>query len=105
MVHTPPETPASKAVAIEYDEGANAPPIITASGRGRVAEEILSIAFANGIKVREDADLVEILELLDIDSPIPLDAFAVVAEILSYVYQANASAAQRKAANKHKEDG
>ncbi|MFX8685003.1 EscU/YscU/HrcU family type III secretion system export apparatus switch protein, partial [Acinetobacter baumannii] len=57
-------------------------------GRGAVAEQILAIAFANGVKVREDADLVEILSLIDVDSPIPLEAFAAVAEILRYVYQA-----------------
>ncbi len=95
--------PQNKAVAVEYDEAGKRAPIVTASGRGFVAEQILAIAFAQGIKVREDADLVEILEKLEIDSPIPVEAFAVVAEILSYVYQANANAAQRKAQNRHKE--
>jgi flagellar biosynthesis protein len=42
--------------------------------------------------VREDADLVEVLEKLDIDAIIPLDAYAAVAEILSYVYKTNAKA-------------
>jgi flagellar biosynthesis protein len=86
-----------KAVAVEYDasEGKRVP-VVTASGRGYVAEQILAIAFAQGIKVREDADLVEILSQLDIDSPIPPEVFAVVAEILAYVYQANAGSAQRK---------
>ena len=55
-----------------------------------MAEQILELAFAHDIKVREDAELVEILSLLDVDSPIPLEAFAAVAEILSYVYRANA---------------
>lgn len=87
--------PNTKAVALEYDKERNHAPIITASGRGRVAEEILAIAFAQGIKVREDADLAEVLSQIEIDSPIPVEAFAVVAEILSYVYQANASRKQR----------
>jgi flagellar biosynthesis protein len=39
--------------------------------------------------VREDADLVELLSHVDIDSKIPLEAFAAVAEILAYVYRAN----------------
>jgi len=54
-----------------------------------VAEQILAIAFAHDIKVREDADLVQILEAVDLDSEIPLEALAAVAEILSYVYRAN----------------
>ena len=49
----------NKAVALEYDGEQDSAPKVTAAGRGRVAEEILAIAFAQGIKVREDADLVE----------------------------------------------
>lgn len=78
----------SKAVALTYDQAAAEAPRVSAVGRGAVAEQILAIAFANGVKVREDADLVEILSLIDVDSPIPLEAFAAVAEILRYVYQA-----------------
>ena len=78
-----------KAVAISYEKSSNAAPIVTASGKGAIAEQIIQIAFANGIKVREDSDLVEILEKVDIDTPIPLEAFAAVAEILAYVYKAN----------------
>ena len=40
--------------------------------------------------MREDADLVEILSAIDIESEIPIEAVAAVAEILSYVYRANA---------------
>lgn len=85
----------TKAVALEYDRATDDAPRITASGKGAVAEQILAVAFANNIKVREDAELVEILSLVDVDSPIPLEAFAAVAEILTYVYQANASYKQR----------
>lgn len=80
----------SKAVAIEYERGVDEAPRVTASGKGAVAEQILAIAFARGIKVREDAELVEILSLIEVDSPIPLEAFAAVAQILAFVYQANA---------------
>ena len=85
----------TKAVALEYEKGGEHAPIVSASGSGAVAEQILAIAFERGIKVRQDAELVEILSLVDVDSPIPLEAFAAVAEILAYVYQANASAKQR----------
>ena len=80
----------SKAVAIEYERGTDEAPRVTASGSGSVAEQILAIAFDRGIKVRQDAELVEILSLVEVDSPIPLEAFSAVAEILAYVYQANA---------------
>lgn len=86
----PPAT-ITKAVAIEYERGVDEAPRVTASGQGNIAEQILAIAFDRGIKVRQDAELVEILSLVDVDSPIPLEAFTAVAEILAFVYQANAA--------------
>ncbi|SBW01141.1 putative Flagellar biosynthetic protein [uncultured Alphaproteobacteria bacterium] len=76
------------AVALSYD-GSSAPPKVIASGRGAIAEQILALAFANGVRVREDANLAEILSAVDVDTEIPLEAFAAVAEILAYVYRAN----------------
>ncbi|MBE1237053.1 EscU/YscU/HrcU family type III secretion system export apparatus switch protein [Phaeovibrio sulfidiphilus] len=80
------------AVALDYDPlaGDNAPRVV-ASGRGFIAEQILQLAFAHGVRVRKDADLVEVLSAVDIDSEIPLEAFMAVAEILAYVYHANAT--------------
>ena len=80
------------AVALKHEREGQAAPTVVASGRGAVAEQILQIAFANGVKVREDADLAEILALVEQDSEIPVAAFAAVAEILSYVYRLNAEA-------------
>ena len=77
------------AVALSASEGAEGLPLITAAGRGKLAEQILQIAFERGIKVREDADLAELLAKIELDSPIPSEAFMAVAEILSYVYRAN----------------
>ncbi|WP_439816023.1 EscU/YscU/HrcU family type III secretion system export apparatus switch protein [Zavarzinia sp. CC-PAN008] len=86
----PPVPPRrAMAAAVTYDPAVDTAPRVTAVGRGAAAEEILRIAFANGVKVREDADLAEMLGALDVDCPIPLEAFWAVAEILSYVYQAN----------------
>jgi flagellar biosynthesis protein len=82
------------AVAIEGDsQHPGAPAKIVASGRGKLAEQILEMAFANGIKVREDADLAELLAKLDLDTPIPSEAIVVVAEILAKVYEANEAVA------------
>ncbi|TDQ84397.1 flagellar biosynthesis protein [Dongia mobilis] len=68
-------------------------PRVVATGRGAVAEQILAIAFAQGVPVREDPDLVELLATLELDAEVPIDAIAAVAEILSYVYRANRAAA------------
>lgn len=62
-----------------------------------MARQILEIAFARGIKAREDADLAEVLAAIDVDSEIPLTALAAVAEILSYVYRASSGKADADA--------
>lgn len=77
------------AVALKDSEGGKKVPRIAAAGRGKVAEKILELAFENGIKVREDSDLAELLTSIELDSPIPSEAFMAVGEILSYVYKAN----------------
>jgi flagellar biosynthesis protein len=79
----------STAIAVTYDDKNDELPRITAAGRGKLAEQILQIAFEQGIKVREDAALAEMLAKVELDSPIPSEAFLSIAEILSYVYKAN----------------
>ncbi|MGF1607672.1 MAG: EscU/YscU/HrcU family type III secretion system export apparatus switch protein [Rhodothalassiaceae bacterium] len=69
-------------------------PRLTAKGHGHVAEKILAIAFAHGVKVRQDAALTDILAAFEVDSPIPLEAVDAVSEILSYVYRADQEAAR-----------
>lgn len=77
------------AVAVKDQTEEGKAPKITAAGRGKIAEKILQLAFENDIKVREDSDLAEMLAKIEIESPIPSEAFMAVAEILSYVYKAN----------------
>ena len=86
-----PLKPISESIAVAIKDGGvdKRLPIITAAARGALAEKILQIAFENGIKVREDADLATMLAELELDSPIPTEALMAVAEILSYVYRAN----------------
>ena len=82
-----------RAAAVAIKGGESNPdslPKIIASGRGKLAEQILELALARGVKVREDADLAELLVKLDLDTPIPSEAIVAVAEILARVYEANA---------------
>ena len=87
-----PDTKDAVAVALHQAKEVDRAPKVVAAGRGTTAEQILEIAFAQGIKVREDADLAQLLSAVDEDSEIPLDAFAAVAEILVYLYRANGKA-------------
>lgn len=77
------------AVALQYDPDQADAPRVTASGKGRIAEQILNLAFAKGVKVRTDPDLAQVLAAVEVDTVIPVEAFAAVAEILAYVYRAN----------------
>jgi len=80
------------AVALRHERDGQALPRVVASGRGAVADQILELAFASGVKVREDADLAEILAAIDVDTEIPIEAIAAVAELLAHVYRANGQA-------------
>ena len=77
------------AVALSAGDDGDLLPRITAAGRGKLAEQILQLAFENGINVREDSALADMLAKIELDSPVPSEAFLAVAEILSYVYRAN----------------
>ena len=87
--------PSPVAIAIGQDPHGKAAPRVVATGRGALAEQILQIAFDRGVKVRSDADLAEILAAVEIDTEIPLQALAAVAEILSYVYRAQNQGGER----------
>ena len=82
------------AVALHYEREKDPAPRVVASGRGYLAEQILALAFAQGVKVREDADLAELLAALEIGETIPYAAFAAVAEILSYIHRFHEGAAR-----------
>lgn len=88
-----PRLPARKrrqaAIALKHNLGQEAAPRVVAKGYGDVAEKILKLAFDNDVRVRHDPDLMEVLAAVEVDCEIPIEAFAAVAEILSYVYQAN----------------
>jgi flagellar biosynthesis protein len=86
---TPKPSPRQAAVAIKFEGGEEDLPIVTASGYGKIAEQILELAFKNGVKVREDADLAQMLAAVEAESAVPTDALIAVAEILAYVYKAN----------------
>ena len=80
-------TPMKEAAALKYDQNEDVAPLLIAKGKGAIAEQLIGIAKAHDIEVREDKDLVKILSVLDVDSVIPLEAYAAVAEILSFIYQ------------------
>ena len=89
--------PSSKnAVALSYDASKDKSPKIIAKGRGNIAEKIIALANENGIPIKEDADLVQILSQIDLDKEIPPSVYQVVAELLAFVYEINKSCSNKK---------
>lgn len=94
---SPPFDPNKLAVALRYNRGVDAAPVLSAKGKGQIAQKIIELAREHGVEIREDADLSLMLSKLDIDMPIPVEAYVAVAEILSYIYRANARMKHKRA--------
>jgi flagellar biosynthesis protein len=77
----------SQAVALRYRVGKDQAPTVTAKGTGHVADKILELARKHYIPVRQDKALVQVLSALDLNEPIPPHVYAVVAEILAFIYR------------------
>jgi flagellar biosynthesis protein len=78
-----------KVVALKYDKSKNPAPHVAAKGRGSIAARILEVAAENDIPIHTDADLVEILDKVELEQEVPLEVYAVVAEIFAYMYKMN----------------
>ena len=78
------------AVALGFESGQDSAPRIVAKGEGDTADKIIDLALDSGVEVTEDKDLIMILSELDLDTVIPVEVYEAVAQILSYIYRANA---------------
>jgi len=61
-------------------------PVVVAQGRGYIAERIREVARDSGVPLKEDSELVEYLMALDLYEEIPVELYAVIAEILAFIY-------------------
>jgi flagellar biosynthesis protein len=78
-----------RAVALLYDRTRTAAPQVVASGKGRIAEKIIQTARENGVYIKEDPDLLELLAKVPVGEVIPVELYQAVAQILAFVYQVN----------------
>jgi len=85
-----------KAVALRYERQLDTAPRVVAKGIGGVAKAILSQAEKANVSIHEDPHLVESLMQLEVNSVIPAELYAVVAEVLAYVYRHDDSQGARK---------
>ena len=65
----------------------DAAPRVLATGRGKIAQQIIDLAIANGIPLREDPILAAALSNIDVNEEIPTELYAVVAEVFAYIYR------------------
>ena len=70
--------------------------MVTAVGRGLVADEIIRRAREAGVPVTEDPKLAAILSQIDVGRVIPPELYAVIAEVLAYVYRLEDRVSQRR---------
>ena len=75
-----------KAVALKYDKEKNSAPIVTAQGSGQTAKNIIKIAEENGIPIKKDEDLVNMLSQIELNQEIPVELYQAVSEIFSFIY-------------------
>lgn len=78
--------PTHYAIALKYDHGAMAAPVVVAKGVDAVALRIREVANEAGIPMIENRPLARALYAsAQLDQPIPVEHYAAVAEIISYV--------------------
>jgi len=95
-MNEPKVTSRKKAVALKYSPEEGQAPVITAKGKGFVAEAIIAKAREHDVPIQEDHSLVEVLSKLDIDQEIPQELYQLVAEVLSFIYRADRTAGYKE---------
>ena len=81
---SPTPKPLPVAVSLRWDgKGA---PRVTAKGKGEIAERIIELAEANGVPLREDQALVQVLSRIDLSQQIPPQLYVAVAEVIAFAY-------------------
>jgi len=85
------------AVALAYRPEEDPAPRVVASGWGLLAEKILTLAEENGVPIRRDAPLAEMLATTPPGAVIPPQAWQAVAELLAFLAAADAELAAKLA--------
>jgi len=87
---------ARSAIAIRYDAEQDAAPVILAAGRGEFAEDILKIAEDHKIPFYEDKGLADLLLKLEVSTEVPQEMYALIAEVLAFVFRLDQMASKRE---------
>jgi len=83
------------AVALGYDPEKGQAPKVLAAGFGEVAKKILEVAREHQLHIHEDQNLAKLLAQVPVGQEIPEDAYQLVAELLSFLYQTDQKLAEK----------
>lgn len=76
-----------KAAALRYDTQKENAPRVVAKGEGKTAENIIKVAQENGIPLKKDEVLIELLSKVELDKEVPENLYKAVAEVFGFVYK------------------
>lgn len=80
--------PTHIAVAIRYEPGKHRAPVVTAKGKGELAEYMRELARSNGIPIYQDIPLARLLhKKVKLGRPVPSETYKAVAAVLAFVYR------------------
>jgi flagellar biosynthesis protein len=75
-----------KATALQYDQLNNNAPVVTAKGKGDIANNIIEVAKQNDIPIKKDEDLLNMLSQIELNKEIPVELYKAVSEVFSFIY-------------------
>ena len=80
--------PTHIAIAIRYRPGESSAPLVTAKGKGQLAEYMRELARENGIPIVENIPLARLLyRRVKVGKAVPADTYKAIAAVLAYVYR------------------
>ena len=78
-----------RAVALQYQPEKNQAPIVSATGKGWLAEQIITLARENKVPVVEDANLAGVLSSLSLGEEVPQELYEAIAAIYAFIMEAD----------------
>lgn len=61
-------------------------PIVTAKGKGLVAEQIIALAEQHKLPIKTDSELVNLLSTVELNEEVPEQLYSAVAEVIAFAY-------------------
>lgn len=75
-----------KAAVLKYEENIEAP-MVTAKGKGTVADNIIKVSEENNIPIVFNEEMADLLSNVDVGEYIPGELYQAVAEVIAFVMQ------------------